>query len=71
MELGNSEKQLLEISAKDLLKQLNDIKKAHHVKQKAFQFLLDNDEEVQVQVIVTRCEDDFLDDFQTEVMNGY
>lgn len=71
MELGDSEKKLLEFSAKDVLKQLNVRKSVHSVKMKAFQFLLDNDEEVQVQVIVTRNEPYFLDDFETEITNDF
>ena len=71
MELGNTELTLLEITTKDLLKQIEENPTSLHVKQKAFQHLTINDEEIQIQITVTRCENDFLDDFQTEVMNGY
>jgi hypothetical protein len=71
MELGSTELKLLEITTKDLLKQIEENSTSLHVKQKAFQHLTINDEEIQIQITVTRCEDDFLDDFQTEVMNGY
>lgn len=68
MNIGPNEINLLMITAKDLLEEIGVESSAIHVKQKAFQFLVD-DEEVQVQIIVTRREDDFLDDFQIEVMN--
>lgn len=70
MKITHNEVELLKISTIDLLGRLKEESQSHHVKQKAFQFLL-NGEEVQVQVLVTRHEDDFLEDFQTEIMNGY
>lgn len=71
LEIKDNEIKLLEISAKDLSKELNQNKEALHVRMKAFDHLLDGDEEVQVHVLITRDKSDFLDDFQTEVMNGY
>lgn len=71
LEIKENEIKLLEISAKDLSKELNQNKHALHVRMKAFDHLLDNDEEVQLHVLITRDKSDFLDDFQTEVMNGY
>lgn len=71
LEIKDNEIKLLEISAKDLSKELNQNKEALHVRMKAFDHLLDGDEEVQVHVLITRDKSDFLDDFQTEVMNEY
>lgn len=71
LEIRDNEIKLLEISAKDLSKELNQNKEALHVRMKAFDHLLDGDEEVQVHVLITRDKSDFLDDFQIEVMNGY
>lgn len=67
--IRQTEIDLLACSARDLCKTLNDNKKSLHVRMKAFDHLLDGDEEVQVHVLITRDENDFLDDFQTEVMN--
>jgi hypothetical protein len=69
LEIKENEKMLLEISAKDLSKELNENKDALQIRMKAFDHLLDNNEEVQVHVLVTRNSDDFLEDFQMEVMN--
>lgn len=71
LKVNDNEIKLLEISAKDLSKELNEDKKALHVRMKAFDHLLDGNEEVQVHVLITRDKSDFLDDFQIEVMNGY
>ena len=71
MELGKTELTLLEITTKNLLKQIEENPTSIHVKKKAFQFLTSEDEEIQIQITITRDEGDFLDDFQTEVMNTY
>ena len=70
IELLQPAKDLLISSSKDLIEKLNENNEASYVKQKAFQYLLDNGEKVQVQVMVTREEDDFLDDFVTEEMTN-
>ena len=56
---------LLIISAKDLQRQLNDKRHLISVAQVAFESVLDNDEIVQVQVVVTRRKEDFIGDFET------
>ena len=66
MEISDSERTLLEISAKEMIKELNENKELCSAKQMVFGFVLDNEEEVQVQVNVTRCKDDFLEPFCTE-----
>lgn len=71
MELGPLELSLLEMTTKDLLKEIQENPTASHVKQKAFQHLTIKNEEIQIQITVTRDESDFLEDFQTEVMNSY
>ena len=71
MNLGKLELDLLRITTRDLLQEIENNPKALHVKQKAFQFLTSEDEEIQIQITVTRDVDDFLDDFQTEIMNGH
>jgi len=71
LEIKHNEIKLMEISAKDLSNQLNQNKKSLHIRMKAFDHLLDDNEEVQVHVLITRDKSDFLDDFETEVMNNY
>lgn len=62
---------LLKITAKDLQRKLNEDKQALCVRQGAFCTLLDNDEEVQVHVVVTRDKREYLEPMQTEVTNQY
>lgn len=72
LELRQTEKDLLQFSAGDLIPMLQEKTKLHHVKQTAFQHYCEMTKEFfQVQVIVTRNESDFLDDFVTEEMSGY
>ena len=66
MKIRDSERTLLEVSAKDLIKQLNENVDIRSAKQMAFGFVLDRKEEVQIQVVVTRCKNDFLEPFCTE-----
>lgn len=68
-ELNQSEKDLLNFSAGDLIPMLKDNSELSHVKQKAFEYYdADSKEYYQVQVLVTRNKSDFLEDFQTEEM---
>lgn len=69
MELNETSIKLLEISAKNLIKELNENKKAKHVREAACTHILDDDEEVQIHVLVTRDKGDFLEPFDLEVMN--
>lgn len=69
LQIRQTEIDLLAISANDLSKKLNSDKEALYVKCKAFDHLLDNNEEVQVHVMIIRDKRDFLDDFQTEIMH--
>lgn len=71
LELRQTEIDLLTNTAKILSEELNENKDALHVKMKAFNHLLDGDEEVEVHIIVTRDKDDFLDDLAMEVMNRF
>jgi hypothetical protein len=72
LELSQTEKDLLQFSAGDLIPMLEEKTKLHHVKQTAFQHYCKNTNEFfHVQVIVTRNESDFLEDFVTEEMTGY
>lgn len=72
LELRQTEKDLLQFSAGDLIPMLEEKTKLHHVKQTAFQHYCEKTKEFfQVQVIVTRNESDFLDDFVTEEMSEY
>jgi hypothetical protein len=66
MKIGNNEKNLIISSAEDLIKKLNEDKISLEIKQMAFGWLLDDNEEIQVQVVVTREEDNFLDPFCDE-----
>lgn len=69
--LRQTEKDLLEFSAGDLIPMLENDKKLLHVRQGAFEHYSAGGELFQVHVIVTRNESDFLEPFQTEEMNGY
>lgn len=71
MELRKTEVDLLTISAKELIESLAkpEHSKTAHLRQSAFTHVLNGKEEVQIHVMVTRDQFDFLDDFQTEVMN--
>lgn len=71
MEINNVTINLLALTAKDLSKKLNQDKTLLYVKQYAAAHMLDNDEEVQIQVLITRDKDDFLEDFCTEEMRKY
>lgn len=71
MEIGKDELKLLELITIDLLDEIEKNEDALHVKQKSFQFLTSKNEEIQIQITVTRDESEFLDDFQTEIMRGY
>jgi len=66
-----STQDLLKASARDCAKELQNDKEILHSKMSAGYILLDTKEKVQVQVIVTRDEDSFLDDFQIENTSGY
>lgn len=68
-QLNQNEKDLLNFSAGDLIPMLKDNSDLSHVKQKAFEYYdSDAKEYYQIQVVVTRNESDFLEDFQTEEM---
>jgi hypothetical protein len=71
-ELNKNEKDLLEISAKELTQMLTDNEDLSHVKQMAYGYYSkETEEEFQVQVIVTRRTNDFLEAFQTEEMSEF
>jgi hypothetical protein len=71
-ELSKNEKDLLEISAKELTQMLTYNKDLSHVKQMAYGYYSnETKEEFQVQILVTRHENDFLEAFQTEEMSEY
>jgi len=67
--IGQTEIKLLTLVAGSLSKELKSNKEALHVRGLAFDHLLDGEEEVQVQIIITRDKDDFLNFFQTEIMH--
>jgi hypothetical protein len=72
LELRQTEKDLLNFSAGDLIPMLEEKTKLHHVKQTAFQHYCEKTKEFfHVQVTVTRNPSDFLEDFTTEEMSGY
>lgn len=72
VQLDANSKLLLEFSAGDLIPMLSENKKLHHVKQVAFHhYNNETKEHYQVQVLVTRNESDFLQEFETEEMTGY
>lgn len=72
LELRQTEKDLLNFSAGDLIPMLEEKTQLLHVKQKAFGHYCEKTKEFfQVQVIVTRDQIDFLDDFYTEEMSEY
>jgi hypothetical protein len=72
IELTKSCKDLLDFAAGDLIPMLEKNKKLQHVKQKAFEHYSEKNKEFyHVQVIVTRHEPDFLEDFTTEEMSSY
>lgn len=71
-ELNESEKSLLMFSAGDLIPMLQDNRDLLHVKQGAFDcYIPETGETYQVQVTVTRDQNDFLEPFETEEMSGY
>jgi hypothetical protein len=71
-ELNDSEKSLLQFSAGDLIPMLRNNPDLLHVKQGAFDcYLSETGETFQVQVTVTRDQNDFLEPFQTEEMSSY
>jgi len=69
-EINSTEKQLLEITTRDLSNELSENTNALHVRMKAYDGLINGTEEVQVHILITRDKDDFLEDFQTEIMRG-
>lgn len=72
VQLDKNSKDLLEFSAGGLIPMLAKNPKLQHVKQSAFDYYNDETKEhYQVQVIVTRHEDDFLEFLQTEEMSAY
>jgi hypothetical protein len=72
LELRQTEKDLLNISAGDLIPMLEKKTKLLHVKQTAFQHYCKKTKEFfHVQVTVTRNPSDFLGDFTTEEMSEY
>ena len=71
-QLDRNSKDLLGISAGDLIPMLSKNPKLQHVKQSAFDYYnAETKEHFQVQVIVTRHKDDFLEFLQTEEMSAY
>lgn len=72
VQLDKSAKDLLEYTAGDLIPKLGADKELHHVKQSAFDYYNEKTKEhYQVQVLVTRCESDFLEFLQVEEMTAY
>ena len=72
LELRQSEKDLLQFSAGDLIPMLEEKTKLYHVKQTAYQYYSEKTKEFfDVQVTVTRNEGDFLEAFITEEMSSY
>lgn len=70
--ISHVEIDLLVISSKDLIQKLVESPNHCSVKQCAFHHPnSQNNELFQVQVIVTRAESDFLEDFQTEYMSNH
>lgn len=68
--LKPDEIKLLQISAAELCVMLEEKPELSHVKQNAYTYWSEKEKaEYQVQVTVTRRQDDFLEDFQTEEMN--
>lgn len=63
------EENLLKISANEVIHTLKNDPSLLHARAKAFDWwLIDDNQEVQVHVMVTRDKGDFLDDFETEEM---
>lgn len=72
VQLDKNSKDLLEFSAGDLIPALAKNKKLTHVKMSAFDYYNpETKEQYQVQVLVTRNENDFLGFLQTEEMSEY
>lgn len=69
MEFRDVEKCYLAVTAEELIKKMNDNKSALHMRTNAVDFLLDGDDEVQIQVLITRDKNDFIKDFEMEVKN--
>ena len=69
MELSQNKKALLKGTVKDLLASIVYNEELSHVRQSAFDsFITETKEQVQVHVIVTRNQNDFLDFLETEEM---
>lgn len=62
--------ELYKASVKDLSHELNNNKKLVSATQKGGIMLLDNQEQVQIQITITRNEDDFLGDFETATVQN-
>lgn len=72
LEITESLKDMLKFQVVEACKLLIKDKEVLHIRKKAFdQLLLDEKETVQVHILVTRDQSDFLDDFQTEEMNQF
>lgn len=72
VQLDKNSKDLLEFSAGDLIPMLSKNQKLQQVRQSAFDYYnAETKEQFQVQVIVTRHEEDFLEFLQTEEMSAY
>ncbi len=72
MNLTKDEIALLEISAKELIKESIEANiDTLYFQQKAFDYLLPNGAIVQIQVKVVLKEDEFMEDFETQIMMQY
>jgi molybdopterin converting factor small subunit len=73
MDLKQTELDLMSISVKELINKISDDDNAecNYVRQKAFDHWSEKGELLQVQIMVVRNDNDFLDDFETEIMNTY
>lgn len=71
-QLNESETSLLDVTTRDLIPALIAAPSLVHVKQAAFDYYnADTKEHFQVQVVVTRNKEDFLEFLQIEEMSNY
>lgn len=72
MDLNDNQKILIEMTVKDLIKDITEDPELLYVRKAAFgYFITENNEAVQVQVTVARDESEFLDFFQTEGVTAF
>lgn len=70
--LNNIQKELILNTTEDVIKLINEESEAATVIQAACDYFNKSDKKVyQIKISITRDEDDFLDDFQSEIIKNY